>query len=77
MVAISAGNQHSLVLERDVCVWGAGDNYFGQLGYQADRFDYYETTRLKFFVEVEPKWGILASFFLASTCEWVIERVCV
>ena len=74
MHAVSAGNQHSLVLERNVCVWGAGDNFFGQLGYQLDHFDYYET-RLKFFVEVQPQWGILSSLFLASTCEWVMQCV--
>jgi len=71
MNAISAGNQHSLVLQRDVCVLGADDNYFGQLDYQLDHFDYYDT-RLKFFVEVQSRWGIFSSLFLESTCELVM-----
>ena len=65
--AIAAGNQHSLVLELNCCVWVAGDNYFGQLGYE--HYTGYDT-RQKFFVEVESQWWIFQFFGVDSTCEW-------
>ena len=48
VVAVSAGNEHSLLLKQDGSVWAAGDNFYGQLGAGDTGFD----TRIKTFVEV-------------------------
>ena len=47
-MAISAGNEHSLLLKQDGSVWAVGDNFYGQLGVGDTGF---ETVR-KTFVEV-------------------------
>ena len=39
VIAVSAGNEHSLLIGHDGSVYAAGDNFFGQLGNGAPGYD--------------------------------------